>query len=470
MPIDQIQIKAQDLALGMFVSGLDRPWSQTPFPLQGFYIRDDKDLAELRGYCRHVYIDVSKGRGPVAADGLAAANALAEPSAPEPSSPAARFGLRKNQPVSLADHARPASIGIRKGIYETTVPMRIEALQAERIVRTLKGQLTLATRQILKGRPLDYPALKRCVDDMVGSVLRCPDAFTWLLRLREKDRQSHDHSLRSALWAVQYARFVGMPKEEIATLCLGTLLKDIGKMRLPAGLLTKANRSEDEEQEYRRFVLHGVEMLMETGAIEPKVIAVVRYHCERFDGSGFPEGVGGNNIPLLARIAGIATVYDAISNPRESAQPVAPSRAVSMLYNMRNSAFQEDLVVTFIQSAGLYPTGTLVELTTGDLGIVLDQHPSSRLTPRIAVLDRWGEDLNRGFIIIDLKEEEQSRRQLLQSGRDNVASVTKIAIARDLEPTGYDIDFAKLSATLLGAREEQVKAGLLATLKQRLRG
>ncbi|MFA5494505.1 MAG: HD domain-containing phosphohydrolase [Porticoccaceae bacterium] len=470
MPIDQIQIKAQDLALGMFVSGLDRPWSQTPFPLQGFYVRDDKDLAELRAYCSHVYIDVTKGRGPVAADGAAHAKGSAQSAPAEPTDPAARFGLRKDQPISLASHARPAPIGIRKGIYETTVPMRVEALQAERIVRTLKGQLTLATRQILKGRPLDYPALKRCVDDMVGSVLRCPDAFTWLLRLREKDRQSHDHSLRSALWAVQYARFVGMPKEEIATLCLGTLLKDIGKMRLPAGLLARPNRTEEEEQEYRRFVFHGVEMLRDAGNVEPKVIAVVRYHCERLDGSGFPEGVGGNNIPLLARIAGIATVYDAISNPRESAQPVAPSRAVSMLYNMRNSAFQEDLVVTFIQSAGLYPTGTLVELTTGDLGVVLDQHQSSRLTPRIAVLDRWGEDLNRGFIIIDLKDQEQSRRQLLQSGRDNVASVAKIAIARDLEPTGYDIDFAKLSATLLGAREEQVKSGLLATLKQRLRG
>ena len=327
--------------------------------------------------------------------------------------------------------------------------------------------MTLATRQILKGKDFDYPALKACVEDMVGSVLRCPDAFTWLLRLRQKDQQTYDHSLRAALWGVQYARFIGMPKDEISTLCLGTLLKDIGKLRLAPSLLRQLDRTPEEEAEYRKFVLYGVEMLRDTGCIEPKVIAVVRYHCERLDGSGFPEAVAGNKIPLLARIAGIATVYDTISNPRESLDPVAPSRAVSILYNMRNCAFQEDLVVTFIQSVGLYPTGTLVELSTGDLGVVLDQHPSSRLTPRVAVLDRWGQDLNQGFIVIDLKDQDQSRRQLAQSGRDQLANA-RIAIARDLEPTGYDIDYEKISATFLGVREPPPKGGLLTTLKQRL--
>lgn len=472
MSINQIQIKVKDLTLGMYVSGLDRPWSQTPYPLQGFYVRSPKDIDNLKSYCNHVYIDVTKGRGPVNIDDLA----VVDPS----SGKTQRSTLGDSLSLSPFDRkhshvkpvpSRPAPIEIRMGVYETTVPMRIEAARAEKIVRTLKGQLTLATKQMLKGKPVDYPGLKNSVEDMVGSVLRCPDAFTWLLRLRQKDQQTYDHSLRSALWAVQYARYTGMPREEITLLCLGTLLKDIGKLRLPGALLRKLNKTPEEEMEYRNFVLYGVEMLRDTGSVEPKVISVVRYHCERLDGSGFPESVAGNRIPMLARIAGIATVYDAISNPQESLEPVAPSKAVSFLYNMRNCAFQEDLVVTFIQSVGLYPTGTLVELTTGDLGVVLDQHPSSRLTPRVAVLDRWGEDLNQGFTIIDLKDQDQGRRLLMKSGRDNVSGVNKIAIARDLEPTGYDIDFTKISSSILGApQEEAKKGGLLASLKQRLQG
>jgi len=467
MSIDQIQIKVQDLTLGMYVSGLDRPWSQTPFPLQGFYVRTPKDIENLKAYCAHVYIDVTKGRGPVNIDDLAPPPAAPRVTRFDQPGLSLTLGSLDRKPAPAAKPAKPAPIEVRTGVYETTVPMRIEAIQAEKIVRALKGQLTLATRQILKGKDFDYPAFKACVDDMVGSVLRCPDAFTWLLRLRQKDQQTYDHSLRAALWAVQYARFVGMAKDEISALCLGTLLKDIGKLRLAPALLRQQERTPEDEAEYRKFVLFGVEMLRDTGCIEPKVIAVVRYHCERLDGSGFPEGVAGNKIPLLARIAGIATVYDTISNPRESLEPVAPSRAVSILYNMRNCAFQEDLVVTFIQSVGLYPTGTLVELSTGDLGVVLDQHPSSRLTPRVAVLDRWGEDLNQGFIVIDLKDQDQTRRQLIQSGRADAANA-KIAIARDLEPTGYDIDYEKISATFLGVRELPPKQGLLATLKQRL--
>lgn len=472
MSIDQIQIKVQDLTLGMYVSGLDRPWSQTPYPLQGFYVRAPRDIENLKSYCNHVYIDVTKGRGPVNIDSLS----VVEPSAARAQRPSLGDSLslspfdRKQSQVKPVP-SRPAPIEINTGVYETTVPMRIEAAQAEKIVRTLKGQLTLATKQMLKGRPVDYQSLKGSVEDMVGSVLRCPDAFTWLLRLRQKDQQTYDHSLRSALWAVQYARFIGMARDEISLLCLGTLLKDIGKLRLSTSLLRKLNRTPEEEEEYRNFVLYGVEMLRDTGSVEPKVISVVRYHCERLDGSGFPEGIVGNRIPMLARIAGIATVYDAISNPQESLDPVAPSKAVSFLYNMRNCGFQEDLVVTFIQSVGLYPTGTLVELTTGDLGIVLDQHPSSRLTPRVAVLDRWGADLNQGFTIIDLKDQDQGRRLLMKSGRDNVSGVNKIAIARDLEPTGYDIDFSKISSSLLGATEEAAeKGGLLASLKRRLQG
>lgn len=472
MSINQIQIKVQDLTLGMYVSSLDRPWSQTPYPLQGFFVRSPRDIETLKAYCKHVYIDVTKGRRPINVDNLVV---------PDPSTrqtPRAALGDsfslapfdRTGQQVKPVA-SRPAPVDIRAGVYQTTVPMRIEAARAENIVRTLKGQLTLSTKQMLKGKAVDYPSLKRSVEDMVASVLRCPDALTWLLRLRQKDQQTYDHALRSALWAVQYARFIGMPLEEINLLCLGTLLKDVGKLKLSAALLRKADRTREEEAEYRHFVLYGVEMLRDAGCIEPKVIAVVRYHCERLDGSGFPEGVAGNRIPMLARIAGIATVYDAISNPQESQVPVAPSRAVSFLYNMRNCAFQEDLVVSFIKSAGLYPTGTLVELTTGDLGVVLDQHPSSRLTPKIAVLDRWGADLNQGFIVIDLKDQDKCRQLLMKSGRDNILSTSKIAIARDLEPTGYDVDFAKISAFIIGsAPEREKKPGLLSILRQRLQG
>src|SRR5690606_8025904 len=122
MSINQIQIKVQDLTLGMYVSGLDRPWSQTPYPLQGFYVHYTRDIENLKSYCNHVYIDVTKGRGPVDIDDLAV---------PE-SSPnrLKRSGLGDSLSLSPFDRkqthvkpvpTRPAPIEIRMGVYETTV-------------------------------------------------------------------------------------------------------------------------------------------------------------------------------------------------------------------------------------------------------------------------------------------------------------------------------------------------------------
>ncbi|MEH6468638.1 MAG: HD domain-containing phosphohydrolase [Porticoccus sp.] len=440
MSIKQVKINADDITLGMYVSCLDRPWSQTPFPIQGLLVQGPKEISALRAYCDYVYIDITKGRSPIAGT----ASQVPQQVSGGKSSPQ----FTGNQ-SALTEHHEVTPIVVRREVYQQVVPLTKEVEHAEKALLQLRGQFTLAAKQIAKGKDFDYQGLKDSVADMVNSVVRCPDAFTWLLRLRLKDQQTHDHSMRSALWAVQFARYIGMPKDEMSILCLGTLLKDIGKVKLSNSLLRKKIRNEEDMTEYQQFVPYGVDMLRASNNVEPRVVSVVRYHCERHDGSGFPEGLSGGKIPLLARIAGIASTYDAISNPRESADPVAASRAVSLLYNMRDKKFQEDLVVQFIQSVGLYPTGTLVELTTGDVGLVVEQHHDSRLTPIVAVLDQEKALISGEYTLLDMKDEEASRKALISSGRTKAKSVAKLAIARDLEPTGYDVDLSSVSSVFM---------------------
>jgi HD-GYP domain-containing protein (c-di-GMP phosphodiesterase class II) len=462
MAIKQIQIGVADLTLGMFVSRLDRPWRNTPFPLQGFHVRSSEDIATLKTYCEYVFIDVTKGKGLLEGDSVLLPfndrrGQIRSGVKPD------RRNVGRSAP--LVDDCPP--INIRKGVYEITVSLRVEAEHAKNLVRDLRGNLSLVSRQISRGKLEDYGKLKENVGGMVESVLRCPDAFTWLVRLREKDQHTHDHSLRSALWAVQFARYIGMDKQEISVLCLGTLLKDIGKVKVPNSLLRKQNRTEEEELEYYKYVPHGVEMLRNARKVEPRVISIVRYHAERHNGQGFPERLSGTKIPLLARIAGIATTYDIISNPRETSHPLAPSRAVSLLYDMRGDAFQEDLVVQFIQSVGLYPTGTLVELTTGDIGVIVEQHPKSRLTPQVAILGQSEENLNEDIFLVDLKDAEQTRLALEETSGANLRGVDRIAVARDLEPVGYDVDLSNIS-TLFMKDEDQRKDGFWSTLRGKM--
>ena len=163
--------------------------------------------------------------------------------------------------------------------------------------------------------------------------------------------------------------------------------------------------------EYRSFVNHSVEQLRSSGFKNRSVINIIKFHCERFDGSGFPKGCAGNRIPMLASVVGIATEFDRLCNSREAGDTMVPSKATSRLYQLRGSAFAENLVVEFIQSVGLYPAGTMVELTTGDQGMVIEQNPRSRLAPRLAVFKNRMDRADQGkYIFIDLKNE--SAKQL----------------------------------------------------------
>ena len=466
MAIKQVQVDVNNLLLGMYISRLDRPWSQTPFALQGFYLRSPGEINQLKTYCSHVFIDIEKGRAPLGKAITPTVSAEPKKTLYEPlARSTARLAskpIKKSRQETIA-----APLVVRKGIYETSASLRQESVKAKKIVGRLKGSLTLVVKQIGRGKTIDYGRLKDSVGDMVDSVLRCPDAFTWLVRLREQDALSYDHSLRSALWAVQFARYIGMPKDEIAVLCMGTLLKDVGKTKLSSRLLRKGKRSDAEEKEYRKYIPYGVDILRQTQAVEPRVISVVRYQAERNDGSGYPEGLTGGKIPLLARITGIASTYDSICYQREASEPLSPSRAVSVLYGMRDKQFSDDLVVSFIQSIGLYPTGTLVELTTGDIGVVTEQHPKSRLTPKVAVLDREGAELTDAVIVVDLKDDEKTRQILGKRNGEKGTLIERAAIARDLEPGGYDVDLSKI-AHLFITKELEGSKGLLSGWRQRL--
>ena len=468
MNLQQVKIRSSDLVLGMYVSQLDRPWSQTPFPLQGFLVRSPDDIKSIRSYCDHLYIDLTKGVGTAGKNAVPKSKAGGDATKTITAPPVTPFVKQ----LSSKDAASKQLV-VKRNVYTETVPLSVEIKQAERALKTLRGHFILASKQIAKGRDIDYPALRSSVDQMVDSVVRCPDAFTWLMKLRVKDQYTHDHAMRAALWATQFGRYIGLPKEEISVLTLGTLLKDIGKIQLPASLLKAANRTPEQQHEYQRFVEYGIKMLKDR-KVEARVISVVRFHCERNDGSGFPQGISGSKIPLLARIAGVASFYDLLSTPRSGATALSPSKAISTLYNMRGKEFQDDLVVQFIQSVGLYPTGTLVEMTTGDIGVVVEQDPNSRLTPQIAVVPHERSNI-RDYFLIDLKDEKTARKELVSKGYGRAANVQKLAIARDLQMSGHDVDMEVVAglfmtnvqdkiADVTGA--EEVRPGLLSRLKQ----
>ena len=451
MGIKQVKIDVNELSIGMYVSGLDRPWSQTPFPLQGFYLRDLGEINQLKSLCNYVYIDVEKGRGPIAANLKSLApNVKNKVSGRERS----------------ASYSEPvAPLKIQRGLYREVESLQKEVKKARQLHQKVYGAVAEVVEQ-LENNQLDGTSLgetKRVASEMVDSVLRNPDAFTWLSRVQEKDEYTYSHAVRSSVWAILFGRHIGLPKRELDVLAMGVLLKDVGKVMLDSNLLAKLERSPEEERIYEGFVELGAEILRKTPGVEPRVISVVKTHCERLNGSGFPAGLSGDKIPILGKIAGIVTYYDHVTNPRGSRHPIAPSKAVGKLYELRNLQFQEELVVEFIRAIGLYPTGTLVELSTGEVAVVVEQNFERRLKPKvIVVLDAIKDPLDE-YLLLDLSEDDKRKQELLDSGKKTRYEIEKIEIARDLEPGSYDVDITAIRDHYLMRTE---KKGLMALLSR----
>ncbi len=479
MSLQQLKVFIHELEVGMFVSALDKPWAETPFPIQGFMIKSIADASRVKAYCDYVYIDVAKGASPLDLKTAASANTAYRH---DRSSVIDGSSTISNQSVQNNHNALSRNFVVKPYIYNKTVELAKEIPAARRVMNNLVGCLSVATRQITRGGNFNLDQLQETVDDMVDSVVRCPDAFTWLLRLRAKDPHTHDHSIRSSLWATQFARHIGLDVDQLKDLCLATLLKDVGKAGMDRALLRNVNRNADEEAEYRSFVSASVENLKQSDFDNRRVLNIIKFHCERYDGSGFPKGCLGKRIPFLAAIAGIASEFDRLCSPREVAETLTPSKATGRLYELRGQAFAEDLVIEFIRSVGLYPAGTVVELSTGDIGMIVEQNPKSRLSPRVAVFDNKESSAGEAnYIFVDLKNEEKARAQLRNFGTRRAFEVTKLAISKDIDPEKLNIDdqllnrlIAKPFDTPMSGLSEKGRSkaasnrGFLSALKQRL--
>ncbi|MEM9301887.1 MAG: HD-GYP domain-containing protein [Pseudomonadota bacterium] len=404
MSLTEVKIRARALRLGMFVCRLDRPWLETPFPIQGFMVRAPEQVEQVRRFCEFVFVDITRGEAPdrghiVHDDGV------------------------RPDPVSVAEIDQ-----LRHTTYDERTDIREEFSAASKTYEHLNEQISEVLTDLRHGKKLDLERLAEGVNAMIDSILRCPDAFACLTDLKRKDVYSYRHSLGTSVWAATLGRHLGMERPAMQKLALGGLLLDVGKTRIPQELLNDEDRlSEDAIMIMRTHVQHSVDILSETSAADDQVIEMVATHHERWDGGGYPSGLREREIPLFGRIAGIVDTYDALTSERRYAEALSPHSAVNLLYEWRGVDYQNELVEQFIQAVGIFPTGTLVELSTGEVGVVISLNGIRRLQPRIMVLLDAEKQPLAEFFEVDLMERAK-------------AGDRSISIRRGLPPSAYGID------------------------------
>lgn len=392
--MEKRQIPVGELEFGMYVAALDRPWTETPFMFQGFHLRTDQQLAALRKLCRHVYVDPEKSE------------------TPDAKPPAAQFEIRGTT------------------AYPEATTVEAEFKPAQQIYEKTVADVGALLKPLAKpGAALDGAALKDSVRQLSDSVVRNPDALLLVTRLREKSATAHARALQVSIYMMVFGRFLQLAREELELLGLVGLLQDVGKTRLPASLLEKKGPLTAEEiEEAKRHVEHSARILRETAGLPERLPDLALLHHERQDGTGYPRGLKGEAIGLYGSIAAIADTFDALTAVRPYAEPLSPSSALSYLYKERGTGFHSDLVEQFIQCVGAFPVGSVVELNSGETGIVLTQNLVRRLKPRImVVLDERGRPL-RPQKILDLDKDPQFRPE------------EPYRIRRTLEQTKLQID------------------------------
>lgn len=370
------KIDVQNVEIGMYVADLDRLWRETRFMFQGFEIRSQEDLNELKRACKFVYI-------------LTDYNPLAPPK------PAI-----KNPQITKTDSAaehetgglaisrflqedRPATKHWRRD--ETTLEQELP--RAQKIESEARTVLYNILDDARFGNSVNTSAAKKAVVDITESVIRNPDAMMVLTQLKEADQYTALHCLRVCILAVTFGRHLQMTREELNLLGLGALLHDIGKMKVPLDILNKPGRLTDEEfTVMQSHVPEGLKILQNSSGVTPLSLQVVERHHERYGGDGYVNRMAGDAIGSFGLVSAIVDCYDAITSDRVYRSGTPAYEALTSMYNWRGQDFHPRLVEQFIQCMGIYPIGSLVELNNGAIGVVVSINRERSLRPKLVLV------------------------------------------------------------------------------------
>lgn len=410
----QCTLDPNELAIGMYVSAVDGPWPGKSFPPQGFFIQSERELDALKRLCRRVVVDNRKSAVAVlptsrsmtpelrgGPDMLEVPEIPETPEAPERAESPATDGTGVQSPpgggqeptaeLERTEASSQGEIGderLTNGVrHYRALRQHLEDALAAR-TRTFSF-----TRQLFQderlGHSLDARAAKLLVNSMVSTINDDPTALLWAAQISDHDQHILRHSVNVCVLSMVFASHLGYSDDRLRTIGLGALLHDVGKVSTPRAILNKPGRlTPDEFDIVKRHPADGHAAIIATcnDEVPEEALKIIRHHHERVDGRGYPDGLRGAQIPVPVLIVALADAYDAMTSRRCYRAPIPADQSLATLYRNAGNTFGTDLVSEFIRCIGIYPVGSLVELDTGGLAVVLTNDPDDRLRPTVMMI------------------------------------------------------------------------------------
>jgi HD-GYP domain-containing protein (c-di-GMP phosphodiesterase class II) len=372
----KVKVFASDLTQGMYVSELDRPWLETPFLFQGFVIRTTEELNQIRELCSYVFVDVEKSTGDIARKLLNSQSWASK---------------------SAAKTNRVSSEAVKNNSRQDAIGMTAEELERQEFYDELRRArkhyddthfyIEQALEDVRLGRAVDTKAARKLVGELAESIVRNYNALVWLTNLKRRDEYTTTHCINVCILTLSFGRCLGLSRGMLNSAGLGALLHDLGKMLVPSEVLNKPGKlTRDEFEVMKGHPLHGYDLLKNEEHLNEEVLKIVRSHHERINGGGYPDGLTDKQIGKLTRMVSIVDVYDAVTSDRVYHDGMPPHEALKVMYNWAANNFDQKLMEAFIRCVGIYPIGSLVELTSGHVGVVVRTDTKSRLRPVVILI------------------------------------------------------------------------------------
>ncbi len=341
------KIQTSELKIGMYIHDLGRNWVDHPFIISSFFVKDRKHIRKIvSASIGNVYIDTDKG-------------------------------------MDVEDHATSQDFDgalqdKAESIVEKTDSTRVSVASEWDRAKSLRLEATSAIRNLMEdarlGKLVEVASLHPLAERIVQSAFRNHHALAGVSRIKTKDQYTFMHSVSVAGLLVAFAKTQGFSEEELHQVAIGGMLHDIGKIMVPAEVLNKPGSLEPEEFEIMKdHVSHSRDIFAAgTTGITQTATDISLLHHERIDGSGYPLGLSGELISVIGRMSAIVDVYDALTSVRVYKSAWEPSVALKKLSEWTPDHFDGHLVQRFVKCLGIYPVGSLVQLESGLVGIVMD--------------------------------------------------------------------------------------------------
>ncbi|HQO29005.1 MAG TPA: HD-GYP domain-containing protein, partial [Accumulibacter sp.] len=357
------RISVRQLTLGMYIQEFCGSWIDHPFWRNSFLLNDPADLeALLASKIKEVWIDCTRGLDLDSEENV--------------------VSMAHNEADVAAEMAQTVS----EPLQIVRVSSDVEFSRAAKIVAKSRQAVNSMFEEARMGQAVNADSAQRLVEEISNSVIRNPGALISLARLKSADDYTFMHSVAVCALMIALARQLGLDEAQCRSAGVAGLLHDLGKAAIPLEILNKPGKLTDSEFAIiKTHPREGHQMLLDGQGVDDNTLDVVLHHHEKIDGSGYPERLQGDEISLFAKMGAVCDVYDAITSNRPYKAGWDPAEALGKMAEWSKGHFDTRVFQAFVKSIGIYPIGSLVMLSCGRLGVVVDQSEKSLLQPQVKV-------------------------------------------------------------------------------------